>query len=204
MEIPGTRLGTRRTQLRVPSVEDPYVLLAIQYMIIDVFTGCRHRRSYIVYILSICWPLYFGCPSQLYICNQPRVLQESQSTTSSGCLVGPSPYWVFSILGRARYTNNGYPKGIPILVAPECLGKSKTCVETPIMIIFEVKEIQGESIDPEIHQVNIVNYVQCRRSRKFAKLFFLSGARPALPMGVAPESMGKCLHLGIDSSCTTR
>ena len=50
MEIPGTRLGTRRTQLRVPSEEDPYVLLAIQYMIIDVFTGCRRRRSY-VYLL---------------------------------------------------------------------------------------------------------------------------------------------------------
>jgi hypothetical protein len=53
MEIPGARLGTRRTQLRVPSVEDPYVLLAIQYMIIDVFTGCRHRRSYVVYIPSL-------------------------------------------------------------------------------------------------------------------------------------------------------
>jgi hypothetical protein len=36
------------------------------------------------------------------------------------------------------------------------------------------------------------------------KVIFLSGARPALPMGVAPESMGKCLLLGIDSSCTTR
>ena len=52
MEIPGARLGTRRTQLRVPSVEDPYVLLAIQYMIIDVFTGCRRKRSYAVYLLS--------------------------------------------------------------------------------------------------------------------------------------------------------
>ena len=31
---------------------------------------------------------------------------------------------------RARYTNNGYPKGIPMSVAPECLGKSKICVET--------------------------------------------------------------------------
>jgi hypothetical protein len=50
MEIPGTRLGTRRTQLRVPSVEDPYVLLAIHYMIINIFTGCRHRRSYVVYL----------------------------------------------------------------------------------------------------------------------------------------------------------
>ena len=52
MEIPGARLGTRRIQLRVPSVEDPYVLLAIQYMIIDVFTGCHRRRSYVVYLLS--------------------------------------------------------------------------------------------------------------------------------------------------------
>jgi hypothetical protein len=56
MEIPGARLDTRRTQLRVPSVEDAYALLAIQYMIIDVFTGCRRRQSYVVYILSICWP----------------------------------------------------------------------------------------------------------------------------------------------------
>ena len=39
MEIPGTRLGTRRTQLRVPSVEDPYVLLAIQYMSIICLQG---------------------------------------------------------------------------------------------------------------------------------------------------------------------
>jgi hypothetical protein len=51
-EIPGARLGTRRTQLRVPSVEDPYVLLAIYYMIISMFTGCRHIRSYVVYLLS--------------------------------------------------------------------------------------------------------------------------------------------------------
>ena len=52
MEIPGARLGTRRTQLRVPSVEDPYVLLAIQYMIICVFTGCRHSGSMLS--LSLC------------------------------------------------------------------------------------------------------------------------------------------------------
>ena len=57
MEIPGVRLGTRYTQLRVPSVEDPYVLLAIQYMIIDVFTGCRCRRSYVFYLSS---PLISG------------------------------------------------------------------------------------------------------------------------------------------------
>ena len=62
-------------------------------------------------------------------------------------------------MGRARYTNNGYPKGMPMTVAPECLGKSKTCVETPIIIISEVKEIQGEAIDPEIYQVNVVDHV---------------------------------------------
>ena len=39
MEISGARLGTRCTQLRVPSVEDPYVLLAIYYMIIVVLQG---------------------------------------------------------------------------------------------------------------------------------------------------------------------
>ena len=52
MEIPGARLGTRRTQLRVPSVEDPYVLLAIQYMITSIFTGCRRSGA----MLSICCP----------------------------------------------------------------------------------------------------------------------------------------------------
>jgi len=44
-------------------------------------------------------------------------------------------------------------------VAPECLGKSKTCVETPIIIISEVEEIQSEAIDPEIYQVNVVDHV---------------------------------------------
>ena len=53
MEIPGARLGIRRTQLRVPSVEDPYVLLAIYYMIISIFTWCRRKRSYAVCLLSI-------------------------------------------------------------------------------------------------------------------------------------------------------
>ena len=52
---------------------------------------------------------------------------------------------------RSRYTNNGYPKGIPMSVAPECLGKSKTCVETPSIIISEVEEIQGE-----VHVVDLV------------------------------------------------
>ena len=54
MEIPGSRLGTQYTQLRVPSVEDPYVLLAIQYMITSMFTGCRRKRNYVVPLL----PLY--------------------------------------------------------------------------------------------------------------------------------------------------
>ena len=65
MEIPGARLGTRFTQLRVPSVEDPYVLLAIQYMIISMFTGGRRRRNYVVSLLSILLYyvslLLFGC-----------------------------------------------------------------------------------------------------------------------------------------------
>jgi hypothetical protein len=58
MEIPGARLGTRRTQLRVPSVEDPYVLLAIQYMIIDVFTGCRRSGAMLsIFCLSVVYVL---------------------------------------------------------------------------------------------------------------------------------------------------
>jgi hypothetical protein len=34
----GSEIGTRGTHVHVPSVEDHYVLLAIQYMIIDWFT----------------------------------------------------------------------------------------------------------------------------------------------------------------------
>jgi hypothetical protein len=41
--------------------EDPYMLLAIQYMIIYVFTGYRHRRSYVVYIPS---HLDLQCPKR--------------------------------------------------------------------------------------------------------------------------------------------
>ena len=79
MEIPGARLGTRCTQLRVPLVEDPYMLLAIQYMII--ITGSRRRQS-CIYIVSIAiLPLYclsIACPPRstpawLYICNQAKV-----------------------------------------------------------------------------------------------------------------------------------
>ena len=33
------------------------------------------------------------------------------------------------------------------------------------------------------------------------EVIFLSGARPALPMGVAPEATAKCLHLGVGSTC---
>ena len=36
MEIPGARVGTQRTQVHVPTVEDRYVLLAIHYMNICV------------------------------------------------------------------------------------------------------------------------------------------------------------------------
>ena len=68
------------------------MLLAIQYMIIVVFTGGRRRR---IYVVSYCYlsimhvsPLYVasimrvtsllsGAPTWLYICNQARVLQES-------------------------------------------------------------------------------------------------------------------------------
>ena len=111
---------------------------------------CLHDVSrYVVYL-----PPPFGCaPAWFYMSNQARVTR---------VLVDYSfglPSWAFSILGRARYTNNGYPKGIPMIVAPECLGKSKTCVETPIIIISEVEEIQGETIDPEIYQVNVVDHV---------------------------------------------
>jgi hypothetical protein len=44
MEIPRARVGTRRTQVHVLAVQDLYILLAIQYMIIDVFTWCRCRQ----------------------------------------------------------------------------------------------------------------------------------------------------------------
>ena len=54
MEIPGARLGTRRTQLRVPSVEDPYVLLAIQYMIIICLHGVAVGGAMLSISMSIC------------------------------------------------------------------------------------------------------------------------------------------------------
>jgi hypothetical protein len=44
-------------------------------------------------------------------------------------------------------------------VASECLGKSKTCVEDPNIAISEVEEMQGETIDPEIYQFNVVDHV---------------------------------------------
>jgi len=55
MEIPGARLGTRLTQLRVPSVEDPYVLLAIQYMIIV----CLHGAA-VAELCCLSLSLYLG------------------------------------------------------------------------------------------------------------------------------------------------
>jgi hypothetical protein len=39
MEIPRARVGTRRTQVHVPSLEHRYVLLEIQYMIIVALQG---------------------------------------------------------------------------------------------------------------------------------------------------------------------
>jgi hypothetical protein len=41
----GIEIGTRCTQVHVPTVEDRYILLAIYYMITVVFTGSRRRRS---------------------------------------------------------------------------------------------------------------------------------------------------------------
>jgi hypothetical protein len=53
------RDGRRRTHVHIPTVEDCYVLLAIQYMIIDVFTGSRHRRNCVYLIRCI---FYLSCP----------------------------------------------------------------------------------------------------------------------------------------------
>jgi hypothetical protein len=66
-----SEIGTRGTQLHVLSVEDRYVLLAIQYMITDWFTGC------------ICKPWW------LYICSQLRFTRGFLSSTPSR-LVGPA------------------------------------------------------------------------------------------------------------------
>jgi hypothetical protein len=41
----GSKIGTRRTQVHIPAVEDRYVLLAILYIITMVFTGSRCKRS---------------------------------------------------------------------------------------------------------------------------------------------------------------
>jgi hypothetical protein len=51
MEIPRARVGTQRTQLHVPSVEDRYVLLEIHYMIIVLLQGAALGR--VVSILSM-------------------------------------------------------------------------------------------------------------------------------------------------------
>ena len=67
MEIPGTRLGTRRTQLRVPSVEDPYVLLAIYYMIISIFTGSRRSGAMLsIFRLSVVLSISGALASFIY------------------------------------------------------------------------------------------------------------------------------------------
>jgi hypothetical protein len=52
MEIPGVRLGKRYTQLWVLSVEDLYVLLAIKYMIISMFTGGPQWAELLLYLFS--------------------------------------------------------------------------------------------------------------------------------------------------------
>ena len=71
-------------------------------------------------------------------------------------------------------------------VALEYLGKSKTCVETPIIIISEVEEIPCEAIDPEIYQVNVVDHVYRKRSRRFPKLLFYR-VRDSAPDGSSPR-----------------
>ena len=124
MEIPGSRLGTRCTQLRVPSVEDPYVLLAIQYMIIVVFTGGRRRRIYVVSsiflavlcVLRVTCPSFLGCPSWLYICNRARVYKDPSRIRIRVFLlllqvIFESLYLSTSLMGRARYTNPRVPEG---------------------------------------------------------------------------------------------
>ena len=106
MEIPGARLGTRRTQLRVPSVEDPYVLLAIQYMIICMFTGCRHKRSYVVYLYL---PLLGALASFIYATSLGFYKSPSRLLLRVALLdllhIWSSPYWAepgILIMGTRR------------------------------------------------------------------------------------------------------
>ena len=67
MEIPGTRLGTRRTQLRVPSVEDPYVLLAIHYMITICLHGAAIGGAMLsIFCLSVVPPISVALASFIY------------------------------------------------------------------------------------------------------------------------------------------
>ena len=234
--------------------------------------------------------------------NVTRTRKRKQQTISNKGIF-PGRYTLLGLLyigpSQTRYTNNGYPKGMPMSVAPEYLGKSKTCVETPSIIISKVEELQGEAIDPEntpgpyhkscvaqmtlkileiifcrvrgsapdgssprvygqvlafghrlklyysmknltiswcnpsfyrllledlmkstcsrweqaplesqtrVESTNLV-YCRCRKScvlqmlSTIFEVIFLSGARPALPMGVAPEATAKCLHLGVGSTC---
>jgi hypothetical protein len=78
MEIPGARVGTRCTQVHVSTVEDRYVLLVIQYMIIFVLHGSAVGG--VVSILSLLRSMFSyhmiclkGTPAWLCIRNQARV-----------------------------------------------------------------------------------------------------------------------------------
>ena len=118
MEIPGARLETRCTQLRVPSVEDPYVLLEIQYMIIVVLHEVAVGGS-MLSLLSICYLLYLASLSS----SAPPGFIYATRLGFTRVLVyyifGLPSSWAFSILGRARYSNNGYPKGMPMTTTKE-------------------------------------------------------------------------------------
>jgi hypothetical protein len=59
MKTPGARWHTTYIGSR-PAVEDRYILLAIKYMIIDVFTGCRRR--WIVSSLCLICGHHIICP----------------------------------------------------------------------------------------------------------------------------------------------
>jgi hypothetical protein len=72
-------------------------------MIISMFIGGRYRRNYVVYLFSLLLGALasFIYASSLGFYNSPsRLLFRG--------LLGPS------ILSRARYTNTGYPKGMPM------------------------------------------------------------------------------------------
>jgi hypothetical protein len=65
MEIPGERIGTWRTQVHIPTVEDHYILLAIEYIIIIVLQGAAGGGG-IVYrsnIFHLCSHILRGAPT---------------------------------------------------------------------------------------------------------------------------------------------